>query len=510
MRTPTPGIVRTGIVAVLAVVVLIAPNMQMARAGQSRDEAPGARAEQAASTKPVGSAEHAATTEKDQLDLAITIYNSNLALVRDIRQIHLPTGSFSLWFEDVAASINPATVHFRSLNDPGKLNVIEQNYEYDLLDPQKLLQKYVGHEVTLVRQERDAGSTRWVETKALLLANNNGPVWKIGNEIVTGMSADSYRFPELPENLYSRPTLVWTLENRGASAQKVEASYLTGNINWSADYVLTVARDEKSADLDGWVTLTNSSGVAYKDAKLQLVAGEVHRTQQQVAGDFARFAGAAAKAPAPQFEQEAFSEYHLYTLGRRTSIQNNESKQISLLNGNGVPVEKYLAVEGQQSYFRNPQGIGNAIPQPVKVFYRFKNEEKGGLGMPLPAGTVRVYQADSKGGAQFVGEDKINHTPKDETVRIYVGNAFDVVCERKQMDYKKIASSQAEFEYQITLRNHKDSAVTVEVREPVGGDWEVVDSNFKWTKLDATTIAFSIPLEKDGTATLDYRVRVKW
>jgi hypothetical protein len=510
MPVPTSGIFRTGIVAVLAVVVLIAPSMQMARAGQSRDEAPGARAEEAASTKPALGAEHAATTEKDQVDLAITVYNSNLALVRDIRQIHLPTGSFLLWFEDVAASINPATVHFRSLNDPGKLNVIEQNYEYDLLDPQKLLQKYVGREVTLLRQEKDAGSTRWVETKALLLANNNGPVWKIGNEIVTGMSADSYRFPELPENLYSRPTLVWTLENRGASAQKVEASYLTSNINWSADYVLTVARDEKAADLDGWVTLTNSSGVAYKDAKLQLVAGEVHRTQPPMAKAAGVAVGGGADVVRPQFVQEAFSEYHLYTLGRRTSIQNNESKQISLLNASGVPVEKNLEVEGQQYYFRNPQGMGNPVQQPVKIYYRFKNEEKGGLGMPLPAGTVRVYQADSKGGVQFVGEDKINHTPKDETVRIYVGNAFDVVCERKQMDYKKIASNQAEFEYQITLRNHKDSAVTVEVREPVGGDWEVVDSNFKWTKLDVSTIAFSIPLEKDGTATLDYRVRVKW
>ncbi|MGA8221432.1 MAG: DUF4139 domain-containing protein [Candidatus Acidiferrales bacterium] len=511
MRSSISRSFRPGILAVFVALLALAPDSQIARAGQARDDASATRAEQAASGKPAGSAEHAATTEKDQVDLAVTVYNSNLALVRDVRQIHLPTGSFLLWFEDVAASINPATVHFRSLNDPGKLNVIEQNYEYDLLDPQKLLQKYVGREVTLVRQERDAGSTRWVETKALLLANNNGPVWKIGNEIVTGMTADSYRFPELPDNLYSRPTLVWTLENRGAPAQKVEASYLTSNINWSADYVLTVARDEKAADLDGWVTLTNSSGVAFKDAKLQLVAGEVHRTQQQVMREAMQFNAAIPKASAPpQFEQEAFSEYHLYTLGRRTSIQNNESKQISLLNGNDVPVEKYLAVEGQQYYFRNPQGIGNAIPQPVKVYYRFKNEEKGGLGMPLPAGTVRVYQADSKGGAQFVGEDKINHTPKDEPVRIYVGNAFDVVCERKQMDYKKIASNQAEMEYQITLRNHKNAGVTVEVREPVGGDWEVVDSNFKWTKLDATTIGFSIPVEKDGTATLDYRVKVKW
>jgi len=491
---------------------LIAPLLLMSFAisthgGQAQEDA---AARSTTVPPPKSAAEHSATTNKDQVDLAVTVYNSNLALVRDVRQIQLPTSSFSLWFQDVAASINPATVHFRSLTDATKLSVIEQDYEYDLLDPQKLLQKYVGREVTLVRQEKDAGSTRWVETKALLLADNNGPVWKIGNEIVTGMSADSYRFPDLPDNLYSRPTLVWTLENHGGGGQKVEASYLTSNVNWSADYVLTVGRDEKAADLDGWVTLANSSGVGYNNAKLQLVAGEVHRAPQPAAtGSFQAGVGVAMTKQA-QFEQESFSEYHLYTLARRTSIQNNETKQISLLNASSVPVEKLLVVEGQQYYFRNPQGIGNPIPQPVKVFYRFKNEEKGGLGIPLPAGTVRVYQADSKGGAQFVGEDKINHTPKDETVRIYVGNAFDVVCERKSVDFKKIASNQAEFEYQITLRNHKDSAVTVEVREPVGGDWEVVDSNFKWTKLDATTLSFSIPVDKNGTATLDYRVHVKW
>jgi len=455
--------------------------------------------------------EPATTTQKDQTDLSVTVYNSNLALVRDVRQIHLESGAFPLRFEDVAASIMPATVHFRSLTEPAKLEVIEQNYEYDLLDPDKLLKKYVGREVTLVREEKAAGSTKWTETKALLLADNSGPVWKIGDEIVTGMSADSYRFPDLPENLYSRPTLVWTLDNRGAAEQRVEASYLTNDMNWSADYVLTVSRDEKTADLDGWVTLVNNSGVAYTNAKLQLVAGEVHRAERgQALGRGMAIAGELARAPAPQFQQEAFSEYHLYTLGRRTSIQNSESKQISLLTASSVPVEKYLVVEGEPYYYRNPQGIGNAVPQPVKVYYRFKNEEKSGLGMPLPEGTVRVYQADSKGGVQFAGEDRINHTPKDETLRIYTGNAFDVVCERKQTDYKKLDMDLFEMEYEITLRNHKDGPVTVEVREPLGGDWEVVSFNYQWTKLDATTIGFSIPVEKDGSATLDYRVRVKW
>jgi hypothetical protein len=452
------------------------------------------------------------TTDKDQTEIAVTVYNSNIALVRDVRQIRLAQGIFPLRFEDVAASINPATVHFRSLTDDTKLSVVEQNYEYDLLDPQKLLQKYVGKEVTLVRAEKDAGSTKWVETKATLLANNNGPVWKIGNEIVTGMNSDSYRFPELPGNFYSRPTLIWTLDNRGAPAQKVEASYLTGNMSWSADYVLTVARDEKSADLDGWVTLNNNSGAAYQNAKLQLVAGEIHQVAPSPARmePFARTNELSAAKAAPQFTQEGISEYHLYSLGRRTSIQNNESKQISLLAGTGVPVEKRLATEGQPYYYRNPQGVGNAMPQPVKVFYQFKNEEKGGLGMPLPAGTVRVYLSDSKGGIQFIGEDNIQHTPKDETLKIYVGDAFDVVCERKETDYKKLASNLYELEFEITLRNHKDLPVTVEVREPVGGDWEIVNSNFTPEKLDARSVGFQVPIAKDGTSKLTYRIRVKW
>jgi hypothetical protein len=510
MSLRTRKVFGTATLAAFLVSALLAGYLRRVDAAPPQKDEPGGRPSNLPLT---GSQDKPAlsTTEKDQVDLAVTVYNSNLALVRDVRQIHLSPGVFPLHFEDVAASINPATVHFRSLSEPAKLSVAEQNYEYDLLDPAKLLQKYVGREVTLVRAEKDAGSTRWVETKALLLSDNNGPVWKIGDEIVTGMSADSYRFPDLPGNLYSRPTLVWMLDNRGANAQKVEASYLTENMSWKADYVLTVTRDEKAADLDGWVTLTNNSGVAYGNAKLQLVAGEIHQVAEakdriQV---YAKVQGAIGGA-APQFAQESFSEYHLYSLERRTSIQNNESKQISLLNGTGVPVGKYLMVEGQAYYYRNPQGIGNAIPQPVKVYYRFKNEEKGGLGMPLPAGTVRVYQADSKGGVQFVGEDNIQHTPKDETLKIYIGNTFDVVCERKQTDYKKLSSNQVEMEYAITLRNHKDGPVTVEVREPVGGDWEVVNSNLKPEKLDAATIGFHVPVEKDGSATLTYRVRVKW
>jgi len=453
--------------------------------------------------------EPSTTTQKDQTDLSITVYNSNLALVRDVRKISLRPGTFPLHFEDVAASINPATVHLRSITDPTKLNVLEQNYEYDLLDPQKLLQKYVGREVTLVRTEQESSSTKYTETKAMLLSDNNGPVWKIGNEIVTGMASDSYRFPDLPNNLYSRPTLIWTLDNTGAPTQTIEASYLTTNIQWKADYVLTVTRDEKNADLDGWVTLTNSSGASYDNTTLQLVAGQVNQVQPQMNMMKAMAMGQAAPAP-PPMTQENFSEYHLYTVTRRTSIHDNESKQIALLDGSNVPIDKTYVVEPQPYFFRTSQGIGNPVIEPVMVYYNFKNDQKSGLGMPLPAGTVRVYQADSKGNIQFAGEDNIQHTPKDESLRIHVGNAFDVVCDRKEADYRRINNNTFEMEYQITLRNHKDGPVTVDVREPIGGDWEVQNSNFPSTKLDATTIGFKVPVAKDGTSTLDYRVRVKW
>ncbi len=465
----------------------------------------------AKATAPAASEEQLGTTLNDQVDLAVTIYNSNLALVRDVRQLSLPTGESRLRFMDIAASINPATVHFRSLSEPAKLGVLEQNYEYDLLDPQKLLQKYVGREVTLVRARQENGSTRWDEVKATLLAYNNGPVWKIGNEIVTGMSADSIRFPELPENLYSRPTLLWSLENTGARRHRVEASYLAANLSWNADYVLTVGRDDKSADLDGWVTLVNHSGAAYKNARLQLVAGDLHRVMDMYARDAMAGKLVMERAAAqPQFAQETFSEYHLYSLGRRTTIFDNETKQVSLLNASTVPVEKVYVVEGQQFYYRNYQHPGTPLKDSVKVYYKFKNDEKSGLGMPLPAGTVRIYQADSKGGVLFAGEDRINHTPKDESLSLQIGTAFDVVCERKQTDFRKLSDRLYEMEFEITLRNHKETPITVEVNEPIGGDWQMLESTHKWTKTDAWAARFEVPVPKDGTSVLKYRIRARW
>lgn len=449
-----------------------------------------------------------ATTASDRHELALTVYNRNLALVREVRRVSLPAGDLTLRFEDIAAAVNPATVHVRSLTAPSGLDVLEQNYEYDLLEPQKLLQKYVGREVTLVRARQENGSTRDETVKATLLALNNGPVWRIGSEIVTGLPADHYRFPELPDNLFSHPTLVWMLSNRGPRQHDIEVSYLTGGLSWASDYVLTVGRDDRQAALDGWVTLTNRSGTTFRNARLQLVAGDVNRAEgsRQELMDAMR---AAAAPEAPAFAREAFAEYHLYSLGRRTSVRAEETKQVSLLGAPAVPVAKRFVVEGQRFYYRNARHPGSAIKDAVQVYYTFRNDEASGLGLPLPAGTVRVYQADSAGGTHFVGEDRIDHTPENETISLHVGNAFDIVAERRQTDYRRLADTVWELAFAITIRNHKTAPIRVEVDEPVAGDWEVLEASHRWSKTEAWALRFEVPVAAGGDATVTYRVRIR-
>jgi hypothetical protein len=485
-------------IATLSIIAIYFANRSHPVQAQEKDSQPPAASDQA-------------TTLGDQTDLNVTVYNSNIALIRDVRRLTVPTGAFRLKFEDIAATVNPATVHFRSLTEPDKLSVIEQNYEYDLLEPAKLLHKYVGKEVTLVRSYMDNGTTKREEIKATLLADNNGPVWKIGNDIVTGIYGEGYRFPEVPANLFDRPTLLMSLDNSGARKHQIEASYLASNLAWNADYVLTVSREDKAADLDGWVTLSNNSGTAFHNARLQLVAGDLNRLPANGVGGAMMRKEMALNAAAPaQFQQENFSEYHLYTLGRRTSVEDKETKQISLLQGSGVPVEKLFVVNGQNFYYHNYQNPGSPLKDPVMVFYKFKNEEKAGLGMPLPAGNIRVYQKDSKGGVLFIGEDRIDHTPKDETITVHIGNAFDIIAEHKQTDFKKIATNVYEMEFEITLRNHKEAPITVQLNEPIGGTWEMLSSSYKFTKTAAFAAQFQVPVDKNGTSVLKYRVRVTY
>ena len=452
------------------------------------------------------------TTARDRQSVNITVYNSNLGLVRETRRLTLPNGQIALRFADVTAQIRPETVHLASLTAPASLRILEQNYQYDLLNPAKLLDKFVGKEITLVLRRYQNNTESFEPVQATLLSNNGGQVWRIKGQIVINpTNISEMRFPDLPKNLVATPTLVWDLENRETGSQLIEASYLTGGMNWRADYVLLVNADDTKGDLQGWVTLTNASGATFEDARLQLVAGDVNRVSED--RNFA-LAGAMARktmADESQFQEQGFFEYHMYTLQRPATIRDNETKQVSLLEASGFDVKKEFVLNGQRYYYTGYNNPGAPIKEKVGVYVQFRNSQLNKLGMPLPAGTIRLYKKDDKGNQQFIGEDKIDHTPKDEEVRVKVGDAFDIVAERKQTDYKVIITGHLyEYAYEIKIRNHKDGPVTVVVNEPIGGDWEMVSSTFKAEKSAAFAAQFQVPVAKDGEATLAYRVRVKY
>jgi hypothetical protein len=449
-----------------------------------------------------------ATGLDDQTGVAVTIYNVNLGLVKDQRNIRLPRGMGELRFMGVASQIIPTSVSIKSLVSPDSMQVLEQNYEYDLLNPQKLMNKYVGKDVKL--HYKNPYTEKEEIVTARLLSNNGGPIYKIGDEITFNYPGRVI-FPEIPENLISKPTLVWLLENQLLSEQKIEASYLTNGINWRADYVLTLNDKDDRADLSGWVTIDNKSGTAYKNARLKLVAGDVHRVTDQLLykDKMRRYALAEAKAAAPQFKEEEFFEYHIYTLQRPSTITDKQTKQISLVYADNVPVKKELRYHGAQYYYRSRHGqlLSN---EKIGVFVEIQNKKKHNLGIPLPKGTVRVYKHDKQGSLQFVGEDSIDHTPKDEKVTVKLGEAFDVVGSRKQTDWRKIAAGVYETAFEISLRNHKKEDVTVRVIEPIPGDWKMLSTSHKYEKKDAFTAEFNIVVPKDKETKLTYRIRMKF
>jgi hypothetical protein len=448
-----------------------------------------------------------ATTLADQTDVAVTVYNVNLGLVRDRRELTLPKGRRELRFMDVASQIIPASVHIASVSDPASLRVLEQNYEFDLLNPQKLMDKFIGKEIKLyqINQYTEREET----VSATLMANNGSPVYRIGNDITFNYPGRVI-LPDVPESLIAKPTLVWLLENDRVEPQTVEASYLTNGINWRSDYVLTLNASDDRADLTGWVTIDNKSGAAFVNAKLKLVAGDVNRVQEEAGGVGRKVMRRAMAEPVPaQFKEQEFFEYHLYTLERTTTIKDNQAKQISLVTADSFPAKKELVFRGQNYYYYSP-AAEMPVNQKVSVYVEFENKKAQGLGIPLPKGTVRVYKRDTDNMLQFIGEDVIDHTPRDEKVRVKLGEAFDVVGSRKQTDWKKLASDSYEAAFEITLRNHKQEDVTVKVIEPIPGDWQMVDSSHKYTKNEAFTAEFLVPVEKNGEAKLSYRVRMRW
>ena len=442
-----------------------------------------------------------AVTRTDQKDMSITIYNGNLGLVKDVRDLQLPAGIHEVKFMDVASQIDPTTVHLKSLTDPTGVRILEQNYEYDLLNPQKLLDKYVGKKVKLM-----TGDGTLVE--AVLLSNNNGPIYQINGQIHLGHPGRVI-LPELPENLTPTPTLVWLLQSGSARPQRVEASYLTSGITWKADYVVVLNETDNGGDLSGWVTIDNKSGATYADAALKLVAGDVHRAQTRQEMRAVLESTAKAAAPRPQFQEESFFEYHLYSLQGRTTVKQNQTKQISLLDAPDIAIKKELRFYGASHYYRSQLGTPLSN-QKVGVFLEIENAEKHRLGIPLPKGTVRVYKAAADKSLQFIGEDVIDHTPKDEKVKIKMGEAFDVVGERTQRDWKKLAWNLYETEWDVELRNHKKEDVEVTIIEPVPGDWEVVKSSHPYSKIEAHTLQYVVKVPRDGKATVNYRVRMRW
>ncbi len=443
----------------------------------------------------------------DQTAVAVTIYNVNLGLVKDLRKISVPKGRSELRFMDVASQIIPTSVYIKSVAAPGSLDVLEQNYEYDLLNPQKLLDKYVGKEVKLY--QKNQYTEREEIVPATLLSNNGGPIFKIGEDITFGHPGRII-FPGVPENLISKPTLVWLLENRLTSPQTVEASYLTNNINWRADYVVTMNEKDERADLSGWVTIDNKSGASYKDAKIKLVAGDINRVKGEAEYQAKTYRLAESMAaPAPQFKEEAFFEYHIYTLQRPSTIKDNQTKQIGLVSAGDVLVKKELLFYGARHYYYSRYGEA-VTNQKIGIYVEIQNKKENNLGIPLPKGTVRVYKNDAEGSLQFIGEDSIDHTPKDEKIRIKLGEAFDVVGTRKQTDWKKIAYDTYEAAYEISIRNHKEEDVMVRVVEPIPGDWTILSSSHEYKKTEAFAAEFSIPVPKDKEAKLTYRVRMRY
>lgn len=446
------------------------------------------------------------STPESREELGVTVYSGGFGLIRETRTLALSKGRSELEFGGVAGTIQPETVQVHALGAAAGLRVLEQSYQYDLLSPAKLLEKYVGRTVRVLRFSESKG--RDEELDATVLSAGEPPILQLGDEI-TWAYPGRISFPEIPKTLIARPTLVWLLESP-AERQKVEVSYLAEALSWRADYVLVVNDADTAGDLNGWVTLENRSGAPYPNARLQLVAGDVNRVRAELMQD-RRVYAAEARVPMapPQFREEGLFEYHLYTLERPSSLLDQEQKQISLLEASGVALEKRLVLRGEPAYFRMPTGeIGSHSK--VAVSLEFDNRASQRLGMPLPKGIVRVYKRDKSGGRQFLGEDEIEHTPRDERVRIRVGDAFDVVGERKQMDYEQIGSCSSESAWQIDLRNHKDEKVDVDVVEPASGDWEIVSSSHKATKDDAQSFRFRVSVPAQGSARIEYRVRIRW
>ncbi|GIV20115.1 MAG: DUF4139 domain-containing protein [Armatimonadota bacterium] len=468
------------------------------------------------------------STAKDTRGVSLTIYNQNFAVVRENRQITLKEGVNLVRYEDVAAQIDPTSISFKSLTAPNAVAVREQNYQYDLLNPTSILNKSVGKTIRF-KQVHPDGKVEILEGTLLnpptavvgqTDAGGGGTVYqglvirlKDGRLILN--PTGQIELNELPEGLVSRPSLLWKLDVDRAGTHHTQVSYLANGITWKADYVAVVNKDESMVDITGWVTIDNRSGATYTDAQLQLLAGDVRRVQEAPGmGGVPMDAMMVKRAAAPQFEEEAFFEYHLYTLQGTTTVRDNETKQMTLLSAADVKVTRKLVLDAGRRWWiqgiRAPGMGGDTQNVKLNIVVEMRNSKENNMGMPLPKGKVRLYKADDRGNLQFLGEDLIDHTPKDELVRLYIGDAFDVVGERKRTDYKQISDRVIEETYEITVRNHKETDVDVWIVEHFWGEWQILNSSHQYNKLDAHTVEFPVKVERNGAVKVTYTARTKW
>ncbi|OGS19631.1 MAG: hypothetical protein A3J83_04875 [Elusimicrobia bacterium RIFOXYA2_FULL_40_6] len=452
-------------------------------------------------------------------EVELTVYNQNLGLVKERRILDLDKGIKKIEFTDVAAQIDPTSVRFKSLTAPDDCRILEQNFEYDLVSHSKLLQKYIGKEIEIQRNSGEKNDKKEI-IKGILLSSTDGLTLKVDDKILLNPQGEVV-LSKLPEGLITRPTLSWLLENNKPGKQDVEIDYLTNGINWSADYVIVSDANDKNIGLTGWVTIDNKSGASYDNAKLKLIAGDLNRISPPGYA-VARYKSdnmvAMAEAKAPQFDEKLFFEYHMYTLQRRSNIRDNETKQIEFTKADLVPVKKIFTYDGSKmpfygyrEWYRTNRNIDESANKKVAVTLEFKNSKDNNLGIALPKGKIRVYKEDTDGGLEFIGEDQIDHTPRDEKVRVYLGDAFDIVGEKTQADFK-CGNDWCEESFKIVLRNHKEETVEVVIAEHLyrWSNWKIIDKSGEFEKKDSRTIEFKSSIPKDGETTITYTVRYSW
>jgi hypothetical protein len=465
-----------------------------------------------AAAVPAAAQETVVSTRQDTKELSLTVYNQGFAVVREQRDLDLRAGRTRVRYEDVAQQIQPATVSLASTGPAGGVSVREQNYQYDLVSPAAIMDKSIGRNVRFRRRLSNGGVETLEGTLVSSFASGGVVIRTADGRLILSPEGE-VEVTQLPEGLISRPSLLWLLDSERAGRQRAEVSYMTDGIGWSADYVAVADSSERRVDLTGWVTLDNKSGATFRDAQLQLMAGAVRRVQPQgmaLQGVNVRIRGAATAAP-PAFSQEAFFEYHLYTLDGRTTLADKETKQMALTSAHDVGVNRRLVFDSRRGWgWGGGPGQGSSTtPVKAAIMLEMQNTRANGMGMPLPAGVVRLYKADSRGNLQFLGEDRIEHTPRDETVRLYVGDAFDVVATRRIVSERNSERS-SETTVELTIRNHKETAADVAVVEHFWGTWRMLSTTHPANRVDATTAEFPLRVPADSTVTLTYTVRVTW